>query len=206
MNNLFLASSSPTRQLLLKEAALSFEVLPNTCTPEPFNQNASLKQNVQAAATCKAEKIELPYKTPMIPKEIYVITADTLISDVKGEILQKPYNLELAKEQLIKLSAGPCFVGTACIVQKFIWNTKKGWKIKQKKVIYLKSTAEFYVPQESFDEYFNQLPIALYVCGSGIIEGFGAQFLKSFKGSYTAALGLPMFELKKALSDLGYSK
>ena len=206
MINLFLASSSPTRQLLLKEAAFLFEVLPNACTPEPFNQSASLKHNAQAAATCKAEKIELPYKTPMVPKEIYIITADTLISDVTGEILQKPHNLQHAKEHLTKLSAGPCMVGTACIVQKFVWNTKKGWKIKQKKILYSKSTVEFYVPKESFDEYFNQLPIALYVCGSGIIEGFGAQFLKSIKGSYTAALGLPMFELKKALTDLGYSK
>ena len=202
--NLFLASSSKTRQLLLTEAGIPFEILTNTCTPEPFEQTLGLKENVQAAAFCKATHVDLPYKTPMVAPIIYVITADTLITAHNGAILQKPHNLEHAKEQLTLLSAGPCTVGTSCVVQKFKWNTKKGWKLLKTKHIYSKSTAEFYVPQESFNEYFSRLPIALYVCGAGIMEGFGSQFLKKFHGSYSGTLGLPLSETKKALQDLGW--
>lgn len=204
LTNLFLASSSQTRQLLLREAGFSFEILRNTCTPEPFDSKISLKQNAQATATCKAKTVELPYKTPMVAKTIFVITADTLIADIKGEILQKPHDLENAKQQLTKLAAGSCSIGTSCVIQKYTWTIQKGWILKKTKEIYSKSTAKFYVTKESFDEYFQKLPIALYVCGAGVIEGFGSQFLKNFKGSYSGALGLPLFEVKETLKKLGH--
>lgn len=206
MMDLFLASSSPTRKLLLSEAGYSFEILTTSCNTEPFDQQLSLKQNVEAAAACKAAHVNLPAITPNSPPTIYVITADTLIADVKGEILQKPRHLAHGKQQLMDLNAGPCTIGTACIIQVFTQASKKTWKKMGKTRIYGKSSAEFYVPIERMDEYFERLPMALYACGSGIIEEFGAQFLKKFTGSYSAALGLPMFEVSQALSKLGYRK
>ncbi len=206
MKNLFLASSSPTRQLLLTEAGLSFEILTTTCKREPFNSQKNLKQNAQTAVTCKANSVILPHKTPTIAQTIYVITADTLIADVHNEMLHKPVDLKEAKAQLTKLRAGQCTIGTYCIVQKFTWNAKKGWILKKTKGFYVKSTAEFYVAQEAVDEYFAHLPIALKACGSGIMEGYGSQFLKKFNGSYSGALGLPIFEIKEALQDLGWSR
>lgn len=206
MTNLYLASTSQTRRHLLSEAGYAFEILHNTCTTEPFNQSLSIRQNVEAAAICKAVHINLPDKTPSVSQTIYVIAADTLIADVKGEILQKPRNLEHAKEQLTQLSAGKCTIATACIIQKFKWSPQKGWVKKSSKILHTKGTAEFWVPKESFGEYFSRLPIALHVCGAGVIEGFGSQFLKKFNGSYSAALGLPLFEIKKTLQDLGWAR
>ena len=37
------------------------------------------------------------------------------------------------------------------------------------------------------------------------IEGVGSQFVKSIDGSYTAIVGLPLFELRTALLELGFS-
>jgi predicted house-cleaning NTP pyrophosphatase (Maf/HAM1 superfamily) len=41
-------------------------------------------------------------------------------------------------------------------------------------------------------------------CGAGRIEDFGENFLKSVNGSYTTILGLPMFELRRALKEIGF--
>jgi septum formation protein len=205
MNNLFLASSSQMRQHLLAEACFSFKILKTKNTSEPFNPELTLKKNVQAVARFKAKNVILP--DPAASSEIiFVITADTLIQDIHGNILQKPKDLAEGKQQLTQLSQGACIIGTAMVVQKITKNNLNKWKRSEKISLYTKSSAEFYVYEAEIDEYFKQLPFALFACGSGIIESFGGQFLKSFNGSYSAALGLPIFELKEILTKLGYQK
>jgi len=44
----------------------------------------------------------------------------------------------------------------------------------------------------------------MYCCGAGMVEGFGASFLKSINGSYSAVIGLPLFELRDALKKLDF--
>jgi len=203
MTSLFLASSSQSRQQLLRDAGFSFEILKTSAESEPFETTASLEQNVKAAAIFKAKTVVLP--TPKdSPQTICVITADTLIADVAENILQKPADLAHAHEQLRQLRAGMCTIGTAVVIQKLAHSRDNDWKRIESEYIYSESHAEFYVPDEQFDAYFSQLPFALHACGSGIIESFGAQFLKSFQGSYTGALGLSMFEVAAALKKLGY--
>ena len=36
------------------------------------------------------------------------------------------------------------------------------------------------------------------------IEGCGGQFLQWVRGSYTTIVGLPMFELREALEEIGF--
>jgi len=54
------------------------------------------------------------------------------------------------------------------------------------------------------DYYLEQIPHAINACGAGIIEDFGLNFLKTVNGSFTAILGLPLFELRKALTTMGF--
>ena len=110
------------------------------------------------------------------------------------------------KQQIKQLSQGPCQIATAMTVQKFTKTAQNKWKRTGKKSHYSKATAHFYVQDAEIDEYFNQLPFAIFACGSGVVEDFGGQFLKSFNGSYSGALGLPIFELKEILTKLGYQK
>ncbi|MBM3894297.1 hypothetical protein FJ366_01755 [Candidatus Dependentiae bacterium] len=206
MLNLYLASSSLTRQQLLKDADFSFELLStNLQHEEPFNPEKSLKENVSTAALFKAVATELPSLFSTEEKTIFVISADTLIAEQQGNILKKPKNLAEGHEQLKKLRAGPCVIGTAFIVQKFK-RSSHTWILAQQIQKYNESVAEFYVPENEVDSYFEQMPYSLHACGSGIIEGYGAQFLKSFSGSYSGALGLPVFEVKETLIELGYIK
>ncbi len=205
MPKLYLASSSQSRQQLLKDAGFMFEILRTSNEVEPFDAQASLQENVEAAAQFKATTIILP-STTTNHSCIFVITADTLLTDAAGTILRKPADLADAHNQLRLLRMGPCTIGTAFIVQKLEKTSENAWLLTKTVRDYSESSAEFYVSDEAFADYFAKLPFALYACGSGIIEGFGAQFLKSFSGSYTGALGLPIFEVKKTLKKLGYNQ
>ena len=204
MLNLYLASSSQTRQQLLKDAQFEFAILTTKeHLAEPFNESKTLRENVSNAALFKAISVNLPTLQDTDAKTIFVISADTLIADSQGTILQKPKNLLEGKEQLKKLSAGPCTIGTSFVIQK-LKRTPGTWIVDQQRQEYCHSSAEFYVPEHEISLYFEQMPHSLHACGSGIIEGFGAQYLKAFSGSYTGALGLPLFEVKKVLLELGY--
>ena len=204
MTSLYLASSSQSRQQLLRDAGFSFDILKTSPEPEPFDATATIEQNATDAALFKAQTVILPNATT-ISTAIFVITADTLIADTQGNILQKPADLEDAQRQLRQLRAGMCTIGTAMVVQKLEHSHSNEWKLIACEQLYTESNAEFYVPDEQFAAYFTHLPFALHACGSGIIEEFGAQFLKSFSGSYTGALGLPMFEVITTLKKLGYT-
>ena len=205
MTALYLASSSQSRQQLLRDAGFSFEVLKTSSHPEPFDTQASLQKNVGDAALFKAKTVILPDPN-VATAPIIVITADTLIADVAGNILRKPADLADAHQQLRQLRAGKCRIGTAVVVQKFELSQHKEWRSAQVEQLYSESHAEFYVPDEQFEAYFSHLPFALHACGSGIIEGFGAQFLKSFSGSYSGALGLPVYEVAATLKKLSPTK
>ena len=61
----------------------------------------------------------------------------------------------------------------------------------------------FEVPEEWIDIYLEK-SVGLRASGAIAIEDFGEQFLKSVSGSYSAIVGLPMFELREALSQLGF--
>jgi predicted house-cleaning NTP pyrophosphatase (Maf/HAM1 superfamily) len=54
------------------------------------------------------------------------------------------------------------------------------------------------------DEYYQQMPEAMYACGGSIIERYGMNFLRSINGSLTAIIGLPLNELHKRLTETGF--
>lgn len=59
-------------------------------------------------------------------------------------------------------------------------------------------------------ELFNNLiifleqPFVYNSAGALFVEGFGAQFVKEVNGSYSAIIGLPMFEVREALEQIGF--
>jgi septum formation protein len=73
----------------------------------------------------------------------------------------------------------------------------------------VESKCVFEVPHELIDWYLEKLDILdglsyTNVSGAMAIEGVGSQFVKSIDGSYTAIVGLPLFELRQALTELGF--
>ncbi len=210
MNNkgndiLYLASQSSSRQKLLTLARIPFCVMAHTSNEELVNDNpVSFGDYVQAIARDKMHCVELPSIDDVEREFLYVLTADTLAQIKKtGVILGKPKDrvdgvrmLRLMQHELVE-------VVTGCCLHKYI--KKSGhWELDVQKLWVTGAEVAFTVDDDSIDRYFEMLPEALYGCGAGIIEDYGQLFLQSINGSYTAVLGLPLFELRKELRALGF--
>lgn len=108
---LVLASSSPRRQYLMKEAGFEFSI-EKPEVEEIFPSELPLHQVAKYLAAIKAE-----YFRPQIHNEV-IITADTVVI-LKNNILNKPRDRDEAINMLTSLSGNTHFVMTGvCIVSK----------------------------------------------------------------------------------------
>jgi len=199
MNILLLASQSGSRRTLLSEAEIPFVQLDQYADEKACDWTLPLSQLVTSLAKYKMEQVIMP--SVMEGKELFVLTADTLTESLDGTILGKPESREHAKAMLQQVRAG-ARVGTAFCLEKKIYRFEK-WQTIEQIVTYVEAQCIFDVPEHGIDAYFDTTQ-ALSCSGSIMLDGYGAQFLKSINGSYTTILGLPICELRKALEKIGF--
>ena len=63
---------------------------------------------------------------------------------------------------------------------------------------------ELDLTDEHIKTYLAGQPEFTCIAGALAVEEFGAQFIRTYNGSYTAVLGLPMAEVRDALEELGF--
>lgn len=139
-----------------------------------------------------------------LQEKIYLITADTLIGiPDKKQIFKKPKDINNAKLMLTQIGAQPVNIQTGCCVAVKQWNGNN-WNTLQQKTIVVGALVEFCVAADQMDNYFNYEPNALNACGASVVDSFGQSFFKSMNGSYSAILGLPLFEIRAILKEFGF--
>jgi len=184
---LILASKSARRRYLLKQAGLSFSVIPSD-----FDENsvpATHPDNyVKVLAESKA--IDISNKYP----ESWVIGADTVVV-IGGQILGKPSSLSDAREMLKSLSGQTHLVLTGYCICCKVKNRFFSETIKTE-VLFKNLTdeeVEWYIhTKEPFDK-----------AGAYAIQGLGTFLVKSVNGSYTNVVGLPVCEVLEILIKEG---
>lgn len=148
--------------------------------------------------------LSLP-QTEQLNEKIYLITADTLIGIPKTEqIFKKPKDLADAKLMLTQIGAQPVSIQTGCCVSVQQWDGTT-WNVINQKTFVVGALVEFAVNAESMDNYFKYEPNALNACGASVVDSFGQCFFKSMNGSYSAILGLPLFELRAVLKEFDFT-
>jgi len=200
-HTLLLGSQSASRQRLLKEAHISFEVVGHNADETSCATGlSSLQEIVQKIALEKMNHVCLPSQGD-VGKIVFVLTSDTLCVTQDGKLQGKPVDKFDAIEK-IKAARGGARVGTAFCLDK---KTYKGgqWVLLKRIEKFVHTDYVFNVPDECIDRYLEK---SLGLSGSGAIaiEGFGEQFLEKLNGSYSAMVGLPMFELRQALTEIGF--
>lgn len=198
-NTLLLASSSASRQQLLRDAHIPFTLVTQTADETECDWNLPLPQVVANIARYKMAHVQLPAG---VEGEIcYVVTADTLSEDSKGTLSGKPKDLADAIQQIKIARDGMC-TGTAFCLDRKIYRNGT-WEIDQRVERYVDAHYKFIIPDIWLDVYLKtSLGLA---CSSAIdIEWYGGLFLQSVNGSYTAIVGLPLFELREALEEVGF--
>ena len=174
---LILASSSPRRQELLRNAGLDFEVRPSKAEgvprpgeePEAFARRAAREKALDAAASS--------------PPRSLVLGADTVV-DVNGEIFGKPLGPDDAERMLRSLSDFTHRVTTGvCLVRA------------PDRVEALKHETTFVTFRKLDDEEIRgyiQSGEPFDKAGAYAIQGLGSRFVTRISGCYSNVVGLPV--------------
>ena len=177
--HLILASKSPRRHYLLKQAGLRFDVIPSEFDESsvPLGDPAEYAQILSRA---KARDVSDRYP------ESWVIGADTIVL-MNGRILGKPKGMAQAREMLRSLSGQTHQVYTGYTICCSSLG-KSHTDVVCTAVTFKQLSAdeiEWYVrTDEPFDK-----------AGAYAIQGLGTFLVKSVCGSYTNVVGLPVCEV-----------
>ncbi|MFZ5571372.1 MAG: Maf family protein [Thermodesulfobacteriota bacterium] len=176
---IILASQSPRRRYLLKQAGLQFSVIPSGID-ESTVESGPPEHYVRTLAETKAADIADRFP------DSWVIGADTVVL-INGAVLGKPVSLSDARRMLMQLSGQTHQVLTGFAV---ICKTRQHFHSQVVSTdVHFKSLSEkeieWYIhTREPFDK-----------AGAYAIQGLGTFLVKGIRGSYTNVVGLPVCEV-----------
>lgn len=199
-NILLLGSKSYSRKLLLDQARIPYQIIEQEADETQCDWGLAMPQVVANIALYKMEHVIMPGGTQE-GQRAFVLTADTLSQERDGTISGKPTDAQDAIDKIRRARAG-MRTGTAFCLDKRAWRAGK-WEIEQRIQGYVQAEYIFAIPEEWIERYM-QNTISLSASGAIAIEEYGSQFLKEVQGSYTAIVGLPLFEVREALEKLGF--
>lgn len=182
MSQLVLASGSPRRKELLSQLGYNFTVL---CTDveEQRQSDENARQYVSRLSLDKAMA-----GVNISPEDCVVIGSDTIVV-CDQDVLEKPADLDHAKQMLLQLSGRAHQVMTAVTVAT-----------KQQQETVVVTTDVWFKPLSELEiEQYWQTGEPCDKAGSYAIQGFGGRFVTRIEGSYHAVVGLPLFETDQLL-------
>ncbi|MBO4790499.1 MAG: septum formation inhibitor Maf [Oxalobacter sp.] len=196
---IWLASKSPRRQELLHQLGIAFDVLTppsdalgsEDMVDESILPGESPDRYVSRLANKKASYAWRYIVESGLPKRA-VLAADTTVA-INGQILGKPANCDEARAMMKRLSGKTHQVWTAITV---VWEKLTLSSIKGSDVTFDKLLDEQIEAYIATDEPYDK-------AGGYGIQGRAGKFIKNINGSYSAIMGLPLFETDKILSSLG---
>ncbi|XPF92499.1 Maf family protein [Colwellia sp. RE-S-Sl-9] len=188
--SLVLASQSPRRQELLAQIGYVFSCKPANIN-EDIKENESAVDYVQRLAI---EKAQVTYHSIGAPQnnDVVVLGSDTSVV-YNHCILGKPANLDECIAQLQMLSGQTHQVLTSIAV------------IDKDRVLSEVVTTEVTFKTLTLDEItrYWETGEPQDKAGSYGIQGIAGQFVTKIMGSYSAVVGLPLFETAQLLSKFG---
>jgi len=188
---LILASASPRRAEILRNAGISFSVLSSAVdeTPVPGETPQEL---VQRVALAKAELVAARAIGPAI-----IVAADTVVA-LERAVFGKPRTSEDARQMLDQLSGRTHSVVTGVALirlpdaerREFIETTQVHFASVSKEEI-----DQYLASGEPFDK-----------AGAYAIQGLGGRFIPRIDGCYFNVVGLPLARLCRELAEMGWSE
>ncbi len=207
MRKLYLASQSVQRKRLLQDAGFSFEVIGQSADEASCDWGMPLIQLTQHIARMKMAHALVPAGSQR-GETCWVLTADSLATNMAQTIIYgKPCDHASAVKMIKDIRSG-VIAGAGFCINKKIWDGSR-WTLAEQFIGYAQATCIIDVPDNLIEDFFSKLKLInglnyLQLCGACSITGYGAQFLKDVSGSYTAILGLPMYEVRHGLIKTGF--
>jgi septum formation protein len=183
---LILASQSPRRQQLLEQLGYQFKCLPANID-ESILANESAQQYVTRLALAKAKCIAKNQ-----PDSSLVLGCDTSVV-INQQILGKPTSEADCLRILGLLSGKVHQVQTAVSLVNAEFS----------KTVLVTTEVEFKVLSHSEIKQYWLTGEPQDKAGAYGIQGIGGQFVKHIAGSYSAVVGLPLYQTVQLLNDCG---
>jgi septum formation protein len=188
---LILASSSPRRAEILRNAGISFTVL-SSAVDETAIPGETPQQHVQRLADAKGELVAARAIGPSI-----IISADTVVV-LDGQILGKPRSTDEARHMLELFSGRTHSVVTGVTVLRLPEMDRRQFV-------------------ETTLVHFNKIPgdeISRYLAsaepydkaGAYAIQGRAGRYIPRIEGCYFNVVGLPLARVVSTLHELGWSE
>lgn len=196
---LYLASNSSSRKILLDLANIKFETIPQDADESVIDRNQPIDALVKNIAQFKMEHAQIPAGSKE-GQTCFVLTADTMNLTARGNVLGKPKSRKEAIAMLKESREGNITASGFCI-RKLVW-AEASWNVVDEIIDHGQALCVMDVPDHFIDLYLDTTP---YDSLSGAIGvELAPQYCKKIEGSYTAIVGLPMYEVREALFKLGF--
>jgi septum formation protein len=187
---LILASASPRRAEILRNAVFTFEVLP-VHTDESLRENERAEDYVRRLAESKARAVG-----NVINEAAFILGADTTVL-VDGQILGKPLDAADAKRMLNLLSGKTHEVLTGLAIIRVPYGDRS---------VHVESTRVTFLPLSDTDiQNYIATSEPFDKAGAYGIQGIGGRFISGIEGDYFNVMGLPVSKLWRMLRDMGWS-
>jgi septum formation protein len=188
---LILASASPRRAEILRDAGIAFSVMSSAIDETPVPGELA-QDMVQRLADAKAELVAARAVGPAI-----VIAADTAVL-VDGQILGKPRTTDDARSMLTKLAGHVHSVITGVTLIRLPDAERRSF-VETTNVHF----AEF--SPEELDRYLSTAE-PFDKAGAYAIQGRAGRYIPRIEGCYFNVVGLPLARLCHGLAELGWTE
>jgi septum formation protein len=189
---LILASSSPRRAEVLRNAGIEFEVRPAQID-ETRRSGEPASDYVQRLAL---EKARAAVNAQTSARNLIVIGADTVVVN-RGEILLKPESPDDARRMLRQLSGGLHEVRTGLAVIR----VPKGIE----RVIEEVTSVHFAKLSDAEIDAYIETGEPFDKAGAYGIQSIGGRYVTRVEGCYFNVMGMPLGRLWALLQELGWS-
>ena len=189
---LILASASPRRAQILRDAGLRFEAV-QAKVSERRKRGETARIMTRRLAQAKARAVVKKLENE--PGEAIVIGADTIV-EVNGELLGKPQSPQEAREMLAKLAGRTHRVVTSVAAIRLPDRAQviatESTRVRFARIDAHK-IAEYVMTGEPLDK-----------AGAYGVQGRGGRFIEKIDGCYFNVVGLPLARLYRMLIELGW--
>lgn len=189
---LILASASPRRAQILRDAGLRFETARANVSERRKRGESALTMTRRLA---EAKARAAAKKRGNERSEAIVIAADTVV-EVNGELLGKPRSAREARKMLAKLAGKTHRVVTSVAAIRLTdYRETIATQSTRVRVARLdpREIAAYVMTGEPFDK-----------AGAYGVQGIGGRFIENIEGCYFNVVGLPLARLYRMLIRLGW--
>ncbi len=183
---ILLASQSPRRQHLLKDCGFDVSII-KIDVEETFDPSLQ----AQEIPLFLSQKKAAAYQLPLAENEV-LVTSDTIVW-LKNKVLNKPENMQEAKQMLLQLSGNEHTVYTAVTLK----TNKTTFSFFDESKVQFNSLSE-----EIIDYYLTKYKPLDKAGAYGVQEFIGYVGIQKIEGCYYNIMGFPLAKFFKEIENL----